>query len=214
MAISTQPIILAAQATISRESAKLLINSWSEFTIVAVTATLEETFKAIETYNQATLVLGNRLAQVGALEVLLEIKRRNLKTRAVILSTEPCPQLERKLLHLPIVTCVQCTDRPERLIEALRAARDGKSLELPSHLEVISEAEDLELTDPLEPLSNREREIFRLLADGLQNAAIAKKLFISPRTVETHRARIVRKLHLHSNADLIRYAIRNGLSAV
>ncbi|MCB0347089.1 MAG: response regulator transcription factor, partial [Bdellovibrionales bacterium] len=57
-------------------------------------------------------------------------------------------------------------------------------------------------------------EIFHLLADGMQNASIAKKLFISPRTVETHRARVVRKLGLNSNAELIRFAIKWGLSVV
>lgn len=66
----------------------------------------------------------------------------------------------------------------------------------------------------IKPLSEREREIFQLLAEGMQNATIARKLFISPRTVETHRARIVRKLGLKTNGDIIRFAIRNGLTVV
>ena len=68
--------------------------------------------------------------------------------------------------------------------------------------------------DPLGPLSPREREIFNLLAGGLQNTDIAKKLYISPRTVETHRARVVRKLGLSSNGELIRFAIKHGLAVV
>ncbi|MCC6955134.1 MAG: helix-turn-helix transcriptional regulator, partial [Deltaproteobacteria bacterium] len=66
--------------------------------------------------------------------------------------------------------------------------------------------------DPLEALSPREREIFHLLAGGMQNAAIARKLFISPRTVETHRARIVRKLGIRTNSELIRFAIKNEVT--
>jgi len=65
----------------------------------------------------------------------------------------------------------------------------------------------------LEILSKREREVFYLLAEGLPNRTIAKKLFISPRTVETHRARVIKKLDFGSTADLIRYAIKNGLTA-
>jgi len=61
------------------------------------------------------------------------------------------------------------------------------------------------------PLSKREREMFFLLAEGLPNRTIAKRLFISPRTVETHRARVIKKLGLKSNADLIRFALRHGL---
>ncbi|MCC6934068.1 MAG: response regulator transcription factor [Deltaproteobacteria bacterium] len=68
--------------------------------------------------------------------------------------------------------------------------------------------------DPLWALSKREREIFGLLAHGLQNSKIAIKLSISPRTVETHRARIVKKLHVNSNAELILFAVRNGLTTL
>ena len=68
--------------------------------------------------------------------------------------------------------------------------------------------------DPLWPLSKREKEIFDMLAHGLQNAKIAAKLAISPRTVETHRARIVKKLNVNSNAELILFAVRNGLTTL
>jgi len=66
--------------------------------------------------------------------------------------------------------------------------------------------------DPLGILSTREREVFHLLANGLQNSSIARKLLISPRTVETHRARIVQKLGIHSNAELIHFAVDYGLA--
>jgi len=89
------------------------------------------------------------------------------------------------------------------------AAQVANSLDLSLELEANNGD-----SDPLDPLSPREREIFHLLANGLQNSTIAKRLFISPRTVETHRARVVRKLGLNSNAELIRYAIKHGLSVV
>lgn len=69
-------------------------------------------------------------------------------------------------------------------------------------------------SDAISCLSPREREIFSYIAMGLPNVQIAKKLYISPRTVETHRAQIVRKLHLKSNGELIRFAIKNGLTTV
>jgi len=68
--------------------------------------------------------------------------------------------------------------------------------------------------DPLEPLSRREIEVFYLLCDGLKNKAIGQKLFISPRTVETHRSRIMRKLGFKNFAELLRFGIRNSLVAL
>lgn len=65
--------------------------------------------------------------------------------------------------------------------------------------------------DPLDPLTPREREVFHLLTNGLKNVEIAKRLFISTRTVETHRARLSKKLKLKSSIDLLRYAVRHGL---
>lgn len=65
--------------------------------------------------------------------------------------------------------------------------------------------------DPLRELTAREREIFQLVIRGLSTAAIARQLDVSPRTVETHRAHLSRKLGAHSAADLVRYAARNGL---
>lgn len=65
--------------------------------------------------------------------------------------------------------------------------------------------------DALRALSKREREVFYLLADGVPNRIIAKQLFVSPRTIETHRARVIKKLGLSSTAALIKYAIRRQL---
>ena len=67
------------------------------------------------------------------------------------------------------------------------------------------------LDDVSEKLTNREREILQLAAEGLDRKAIAKRLFISERTVETHRAHIMHKLELHSQTDLVRFAIREGI---
>ena len=110
---------------------------------------------------------------------------------------------------------------PEEFLNALQAIENNK-IYLPqkfSHLyEELQELANTspskisgELHDPLSILSKREREVFYLLANGLPNRIIAKKLFISPRTVETHRARVIKKLGFASTADLIRYAIRNNL---
>ena len=83
-------------------------------------------------------------------------------------------------------------------------------------LENISktEGEGCASQHPLAKLSKREREVFYLLVEGKPNRVIAKQLFLSPRTVETHRARLIKKLGMQSTADLVRYAMKNNLFEV
>jgi DNA-binding NarL/FixJ family response regulator len=84
----------------------------------------------------------------------------------------------------------------ERAIEAYRSQAQGQTLE------------------PYDTLTTREREVLHLAAEGRQNAAIAERLGISPRTAETHRTHIMRKLGLHSQTELVRYALRRGIIAM
>lgn len=88
----------------------------------------------------------------------------------------------------------------------------SKHLECHTNIQSADTAQRLPRTlDPLDPLTPREREVFHLLTNGLKNVEIAKRLFISTRTVETHRARLSKKLKLNSSIDLLRYAVRHGL---
>lgn len=74
-----------------------------------------------------------------------------------------------------------------------------------------TDSKDFTNVHPLDKLSKREREVFYMLSEGQANRYIAKKMFLSPRTVETHRARILKKLTLNSTVDLVRFAIKNNL---
>ena len=135
------------------------------------------------------------------------------KTKVLVLTKDSDQAIGRQLQHLPAYGIVSKQEDPEKLfqtLEQLRLNRTSGTDLLPS----VSAGSTPVNEDPITCLSPREREIFQLLADGLQNTVIAKKLFISPRTVETHRARVVRKLGLTSNGDLIRFAIKHGLSSL
>jgi two-component system, NarL family, response regulator NreC len=102
------------------------------------------------------------------------------------------------------------------LIQAVAAAAQGKSFFSPAVARVMLDDYMRHLaeqgkTDPYESLSERERQIFHLIANGQSNKEIASLLNLSPRTVETHRANILEKLHLHSAIELVLYAVRKGI---
>ncbi len=194
-----------------------LVNSLGRYQVVATASTTEDALTKIDQYTPVCLLIEIDLPGKSGIELLLELRRRKSSTKPLILSH----RFEKVSVELGFkhgaLSYVPKNSPLEDLSRALEMACENKKYvpdcinrfgcnldNLPQHL----------CNDPISCLSGREREIFYHLADGFQNSAIAKKLFISPRTVETHRARIVRKLGIQTNAELIRYAIRNGLSTV
>ena len=199
-----------------------VIESLGNFKILNHASDLNQAISSLESQSTDVLVTEIALPGPSGLELLHELKRRKFsKVRPLILSQVDSADMVRQALLAGAQGYVLKSSSIEELTEGLNAVLTNRRY-LPSsiaHLGDITE-NSFELgakekpDDPLISLSPREREIFHLLANGLQNTVIAKKLFISPRTVETHRARIVRKLDLTSNGELIRFAIKHGLTVV
>jgi DNA-binding NarL/FixJ family response regulator len=124
------------------------------------------------------------------------------------------PQVARAL-QAGVAALVTKSDSPEELASAIRAAAAGQiyvtpRLCAPGGVPLVLHAASVP-GDPLRALTSREREIFTFVIVGLSTAAIARRLDLSPRTVETHRGHLSRKLGARSAADLVRFAARNGL---
>lgn len=180
----------------------------------------EQALHALNAHPEIRLItLEIALPGMSGIEFLRELQRRKILAKTLVISQLTSDDMVTQALLAGAQGYVLKNCPVEDLETAIDTVCRGNARYLPSsiqHLAKVSE-NSYELTqqhpsDPLTPLSAREREIFHLLAIGLQNTAIAKKLFISPRTVETHRARIVRKLSLQTNGELIRFAIKHGLS--
>lgn len=146
------------------------------------------------------------------LEVLQELRRERPKLPVLILSAHPEDQLALRLLKAGAAGYVTKDKAPEILLNALRkVVRGGKyvseSLGEKAVLQLASET-----AKPLhETLSNREYQVLVMIAAGKAIKQIAKELFLSVRTVSTYRARVLGKLNLRTNAELIRYALQNRL---
>jgi DNA-binding NarL/FixJ family response regulator len=114
------------------------------------------------------------------------------------------PELARRALAGGFAAIVLKSDAFDDLVFAIRAVVGGRQF-------VSASLGDKMLGDALTPLTNREQEVLTLVAQGLTNNQIAIALGISPKTVDNHRTRLMRKVDAHSTADLVRYAIRVGL---
>jgi two-component system response regulator NreC len=148
----------------------------------------------------------------SGLEVVPQLLHEHPETKVLVLSMQDDPRYVRESFAVGARGYVLKEAADTELVAAIReVARGGRYVhpELGARL-VAAETEELRRAEE-DPLSEREREVLRLLALGHTNQEIAKLLYISVRTAETHRAHIMQKLRLSSRAELVRYALGEGL---
>jgi DNA-binding NarL/FixJ family response regulator len=155
------------------------------------------------------------IPRLHGLEVTRQVRRDCPKTKVVILSMHADQQYVREALRNGASGYVLKDGTGGELAEAIKTVKSGRRYLSPvlaekaltSYLEAPADNN----LDIYETLTNRERLVLQLAAEGASSPMIAKKLFISPRTAETHRANLMQKLDLHSQTDLVRFAIRKGI---
>ncbi len=213
-------ILLVDPEVLVRHALANLIDSIDGCTVCGHANTAAEALEELRARPFEIVMCEIALPRESGIDFLLEIQRKKVTVKPMVLSHVDSEDMITQALLAGALGYVFKGGPVEDLVNALNVVRAGNRRFLPQSIAHLSEVstnryalgESSQPSDPLSPLSAREREIFHLLATGLQNTAIAKKLFISPRTVETHRARIVRKLSLSTNGELIRFAIKHGLS--
>ena len=212
-------LLLDPEELVRHAIAQLLLSTHN-FQIVGMANDAEEALAAIDKNPIAAVILEIALPHASGINFLHERVRRKIAVRSIVLSHIDSPDMITQAFLAGANGYVLKRGKFEDLTAALQMVTTSNKKFLPPQINELATVTENEYalsgksptTDPLSPLSTREREIFHLLASGLQNTTIAKKLLISPRTVETHRARIVRKLGLHTNGELIRFAIKHGLA--
>ena len=214
-------ILLVDAEVLVRQALGVLIGSLDGYEVVGQAATSDEALAFVESNVPDIILLEVALEGPSGIELLLELNRRGVKVKTVILSSLNSPDFVAHALLAGADSYILKSGTFDELKEGLSVAATSNRKYLPRAIaSVISVPENYysldeesrgEL-DPLKDLTSREREIFHLLANGTANSDIANILLISPRTVETHRRSIVTKLKLDTNAQLIRFAVKNGLT--
>jgi DNA-binding NarL/FixJ family response regulator len=213
-------VILSDDHQIVRHAVRTILAGDPRFKVVGECSHAEETVEKVKALQPQILIQDLGLPGKSGVEVLYELQQAEVPTRAIVLTMYDDEGKVRQAFSAGARAYLLKNSSPEEFMEAISTVLAG-NIYIPERFsEFADEIKELSKQrngstptelDPLGKLSKREREIFYLLADGIPNRVIAKKLFISPRTVETHRARVIKKLGFSSTADLIRYAIRNNL---
>jgi DNA-binding NarL/FixJ family response regulator len=209
----TKTIVLAETA-ILRTWFKHLLTSEKDFKVIAETSDGSSVLEKVRKLRPRILLLGLALPFDDAMEIIREI-RRETKTRIVVVSIVSDEPHVLEALKNGVSGYVSKQSRSSEIIEAIRAVANGRVFVSPIFADCIRSA-SLETMlnshrNNFDQLTSRQTELVQMLAEGNTNCAIAKKVGLSPRTIECNRAELMKKLGLKSRTDLVRYAIRKKL---
>jgi two-component system, NarL family, response regulator NreC len=169
----------------------------------------------VEQLKPDILVLDLMMSGINGLEVTRQLNKKGVKTGIVILSMHNNEAYVLEALRSGAKAYILKDSPPDELTRAIREVSSGRRyLSSPLTERAIAaytQKAEVKLIDPYEQLTTREREILQLAAQGCTNSEIASRLYISPRTVETHRTNLMRKLGLHNHTQLIQFAIQHGI---
>ncbi len=213
MSITT--IVLADDHHVVRQGLRALLEAEPDFAVAGEAADGLAVADLVERLRPDVLVLDLMMPGLNGLDVMRQVRQRSPQTRVIILSMHANEAYVLEALRNGVAGYVLKESTASDLAQAVREAAAGRRYLSPPLSERAIEAyvhkADAAPFDLYETLSGRERQVLHLAAEGHNNTEIAARLCISARTVETHRANVMRKLGLHSQTDLIRYALKRGI---
>ena len=209
-------VFLADDHAIVRSGLRLLLEREPDFTVAGEAADGRAAVDALARESADVAVLDVAMPNLNGIEAAAQISRRRPETAVIMLSMHSDETYILRCLRAGARGYVLKESAEGELIAAIRAVRAGRSYFSPKVQRLLQRDHVAQLRragadDPYEALTEREREILQLAAEGNSNKEIAGRLSLSPLTVETHRKRIAEKLGLHGPAELILYAVRRGI---
>ena len=201
-------IVLADDHAVVRSGLKLVLDNEPAFEVVAEASDVESARRYVRGHHPAVLVLDLNMPGGSSLEAIPAIREESPQTQIVVLTMQAEPAFARQALSTGALAYVLKEAADDELVEAVRRAAAGETYLNPTlGARVATEPPP----GPPDDLSPREVDVLRLIALGHTNAEIAEQLFLSVRTVETHRSHIQQKLRLSGRAELVAYALDRGL---
>ncbi len=209
-------LLLVDDHAVVRSGLKMLLASEADVEIVGEAGSGSEAVAGAGSARPDVILMDIGLPDMTGIEATRAIKSKYPNIAIVALTIHEDEEYFFKMLEAGASGYVPKRAAPEELLTAIRAAAAGEVYLYPSLAKLLvkdylSQERAVENKPTLDELTEREQEVLSHLAEGATNEDIANALVISPKTVERHRENIMRKLNLHSRAELVRYAIRKGI---
>jgi DNA-binding NarL/FixJ family response regulator len=206
--------IIADDHEIVRRGLRGILETEGSCQVVAEASDGLAAAQLVEKHRPNVLILDLNMPRLHGLEVLRQVRSSSPGTRVIVLSMHSDEPYVIEALRAGAMAYVLKGSESLEIVNALKEVLAGRrflSATLSEWAINALVAKPADNADPLNALTQRERMVLQLAAEGHNNTEIAEKLFISPRTAETHRANLMRKLAVQSQTDLVRFAIRKGL---
>jgi two-component system response regulator NreC len=205
-------IVVADDHQVVRSGLRMLLDAQPDLEVVAETGDVPATLRSLKGHRPRVLILDLNMPGEPSLPAIPSLREASPETGIVVLTMQDDPAFAREALQAGALGYVLKEAADVELVRAVRLAAEGRTYlhpELGARLAAEPSARDARPDD----LTEREIDVLRLIALGHTNAEIASMLYLSVRTVESHRANMQQKLGLSTRAQLVRYAIDRGLLA-
>lgn len=207
-------VILADDHEVVRRGVRSILEAGAGFKVVAEVADGLAAVQAAEKHRPTLLFLDLSLPRLHGLEALRQVRTASPQTKVLVLSMHNDEPYVIEALRAGAMAYILKGSESTEILQAVQDVLAGRrylSTPLSERAIAALTSRTPDQSDPLNALTPREREVLALAAEGLTTTEMAEKLFISPRTAETHRTNLMQKLGLQSQTDLVRFAIRRGL---
>lgn len=207
-------VLLADDHAVVRDGLQLTLDGNSDLRVMAAAANGIEAIRLAEKYQPDVIVLDIAMPQLNGIDAIPQLRQVAPAVQIVILSMHSNPEYVLRALDAGALGYVLKESAAREVADAIRAAHSRRRYLSPQIADALIDhtIQGRPYQNPLEGLSQREREILQMLAEGKSNHEIAEILSLSPKSVETYRSRLMTKLDIHDLATLIRFAIKNGVT--
>jgi DNA-binding NarL/FixJ family response regulator len=204
-------ILLADDHALVRQGFRMILEAQPDMEIVGQAGNGREAVDLAAKLHPDIVIMDVAMPDLNGIEATRRIVESAPRTRILALSMHKDSVYVREVLRAGARGYLLKDSGDADLVAAVRAVAKGEGYLSPSVSESVLSDYRRHVTDPLDLLSSREREVLQMIAEGKTNKEIATSLNLSVYTVEAHRGRIMEKLNLHSTSELVRFALRSGL---
>jgi DNA-binding NarL/FixJ family response regulator len=214
--MSALRILVADDHTLVRQGVRKILEAQAGWEVIAECGDGRDAIRTALELQPDAVILDIAMPSLNGVEAVQQIVRRAPNVRVLILSMFADEVYVTRAVRAGALGYLLKDSADVDLIRAVTAVSQGKSFFSPAVARIIldeygRQVAERAVTDRFERLSEREREVFQLVAEGLSSKEVAEMLHISPATVETHRSHLMEKLDIHGTAELVLYAVRKGV---
>lgn len=211
-------VLIADDHALVRQGMRSILSDVADLEIVGEATDGRQTVELAEKLHPDIAVIDISMKELNGIEAIAQVRRKSPSTFIIALSMFGEERYVTRAVRSGAKAYVLKDSSGEDLLQAIRAVQQGQSFFSPSVAKVMLEAysrglDGVTVEDKYELLTDREREIYQMLAEGKTNKVIADELGLKMHTVETHRLRVMNKLDVHNMAQLVLSAVRRGVVA-